>query len=339
MTDARDFDPAALPKVELHLHLEGGAPPAFIRGLAKEKHIDIGGIFAPDGSYAYRDFDHFLKVYDAACTVLTGPRDFYRLVLAVLEQSAANGVVYSETFVSPDFCGGSDLSAWRDYLAAMEEAADEAERTFGITLRAIVTCLRHEGPEKARAAARCAVETKGRFLTGFGMAGAELVGCPGDFAYSFDMAREAGLPLTCHAGEWGGADMVADTLRDLRVARIGHGINAIHDEALVDKLAEEGVVLEVCPGSNVFLNAVPSWGKHPIERLRARGVKVTVSTDDPPFFNTTMNDEYAMLHRTFGWTADDFAALNAVALDAAFCDDDTRAATARKLTRTGGRPA
>ena len=314
----------AMPKVELHLHLEGGAPPAFIRGLAAEKNIDIGGIFDADGGYAYRDFDHFLTVYEAACTTLTGPEEFRRLVLAVLEESARNGVVYSETFLSPDFCGGGDLAAWREYLAAMEEAAGQAERTLGITLRGIVTCIRHFGPERARAAARCAAETMGDFVVGFGMAGAELVGRPGDFAWSFDMAREAGLRLTCHAGEWGGPDMVADTIRDLRPERIGHGINAARDPALVERIAEAGIVLEVCPGSNVFLNAVPSWKDHPIARLRERGVKVTVSTDDPPFFRTTMTDEFDMLSRTFGWEEEVLMELNRVALEAAFCDQATK---------------
>ena len=314
----------SLPKVELHLHLEGGAPPAFIRGLAAEKGMNLSGIFKPDGGYAYRDFDHFLEVYEAACTVLTGPEEFRRLVLAVLEESASHGVVYSETFVSPEFCGGGDLAAWRDYLAAMEDAASEAERQFGITLKAIVTCIRHLGPEVARASAHCACETQGDFLTGFGMAGAELMGRPEDFAYSFDMAREAGLRLTCHAGEWGGPDMVADTLRHLRPERIGHGISAARDPALMEKLAEAGTVLEVCPGSNVFLGAVPSWEAHPIRVLREAGVKVTVSTDDPPFFDTTMTAEFEGLARTFDWNEDDFADLNRTALDAAFCDDETK---------------
>ncbi|MBI1415725.1 MAG: adenosine deaminase [Limimaricola sp.] len=321
----------SLPKIELHLHLEGGAPPAFIRGLAREKKIDIAGIFTPEGGYAYRDFDHFLQVYEAACTTLQGPEDFRRLTLAVLEESAANGVVYSETFLSPDFCGGGDVFAWRDYLAAIEDAADEAERKLGITLRGIVTCIRHNGPEQAKSAARCAAETKGRFLTGFGMAGAELMGRPGDFAYSFDMAREAGLRITCHAGEWGGPDMVADTLRDLRPERIGHGINAAKDPALVARLAEEGVVLEVCPGSNVFLGAVAAWKAHPIARLRDAGVKVTVSTDDPPFFGTTMTSEFDMLAETFGWEEEELRALNRTALDAAFCDAETKERIAKKL--------
>lgn len=320
-----------MPKVELHLHLEGAAPPAFIRGLAKEKNLDISGIFNADGSYAYRDFEHFLAVYEAACTTLQSPHDFYRLTKAVLEESAAHGVVYSETFVSPDFCGGGDLVAWREYLDAMDMAAREAEAEFGITLRGIVTCIRHFGPEKARPVALCAAETKGDFITGFGLAGAEMMGRPRDFSYAFDMAREAGLPLTCHAGEWGGPDMVADTLRDLKVSRIGHGVNAVQDPELVAQIVASGVVLEVCPGSNVFLGATGDWAGHPIKALRDAGVKVTVSTDDPPFFGTTMTREYEMLAQTFGWDQDDFRTLNQTALDAAFCDSITREKIAKKL--------
>lgn len=314
----------SLPKVELHLHFEGAAPPAFIRGLAQEKNIDISGIFDENGGYLYRDFEHFLSVYEAACTTLQGPEDFARLTRAVLEESAEHGVIYSETFLSPDFCGGGDLGAWREYLHAIEEEAAKAEADLGITLRGVVTCIRHFGPEKAKATAKCAVETKGNFITGLGLAGAEMQGRPGDFAYSFDMAREAGLELTCHAGEWGGPDMVADTLRDLKVSRIGHGINAIKDPALVEQLAETGVVLEVCPGSNVFLNASGDWPDHPIKKLRDAGVKVTVSTDDPPFFHTTMTREYEMLSKTFGWDEDDFFDLNKTAIEAAYCDQATK---------------
>lgn len=321
----------AMPKVELHTHLEGCAPPTFIKGLAAEKNIDISKIFAADGGYAFRDFDHFLQVYEAACTTLQSPEDFRRLTMAVLEETAAHGVVYMETFVSPDFCGGGDLAAWKDYLAAMEDAAREAEEKLGITLKGIVTGIRHFGPDACKPAATCAAETFGDFITGYGMAGGEMVGRPGDYAYSFDIAREAGMPLTCHAGEWGGAPMVAETVRELRVERIGHGIGAINDRALIDEILEKDIVLEVCPGSNVVLKAVDGWKSHPIVNLRDAGVKVTVSTDDPPFFHTTMTAEYEMLHRTYGWGEDDFKALNATALAAAFCDDDTKARVAKRL--------
>ena len=313
-----------LPKVELHLHLEGGAPPQFIRGLAAEKNMDISKIFNDDGSYAYRDFWHFLEVYEAATSTLQSPEDFHRLVLAVLEECAANDVIYAETFLSPDFCGGRDVSAWREYLAAMQEAADIAEARDGIILRGIITCIRHFGPEKAKETALCAAETAGDWIVGFGMAGDEKVGHAGDYAYSFDMAREAGLKITSHAGEWGGPGSVRETLDDLNPARIGHGVQSIQDDALVDRLAERGTVLEVCPGSNVFLGVYPSLKEHPIQKLRSRGVAVTVSTDDPPFFHTTMRREYDQLAEAFGWEEDDFRELNETAARAAFCDETTR---------------
>lgn len=319
------------PKIELHLHLEGAAPPAFIRGLAKEKRLDISGIFDERGNYGYKDFWDFLKVYEAATSALQTPEDYARLTLAVLEESAASGVVYSEIFLSPDFCGGRDVGAWREYLHAIQEAADRAERTMGITLRGIITCIRHFGPDKARETARCAAETAGDWIVGFGIAGDEKVLNPKDFLWSFDCAREAGLRLTAHAGEWGGPQSVRDAIKDLGVERIGHGVRAIEDLALVDELAERGIVLEVCPGSNVALGLYPDIRSHPISQLYERGVKVTVSTDDPPFFHTTMAREIEMLHAAFDWDDGVFANLNRTALDAAFCDADTKSRIAKIL--------
>jgi adenosine deaminase len=319
------------PKVELHLHLEGAAPPAFIRGLAAEKHIDISGVFTEDGHYRFDKFTDFLRVYEAATSVLTTPEDYARLVTAVLAESAAHGVVYTEAFVSPDFCGGRDVGAWREYVEAMREAAGTAERSDGIVMRGIVTCIRHFGPDKARQTARCAAETAGDWIVGFGLAGDEGVGAPGDYAWSFDAAREAGLGLTAHAGEWGGPDSVRDALDALRPSRIGHGVRAIEDMALVDRLAETGTVLEVCPGSNVALGLYPDWRAHPIDRLRERGVVVTVSTDDPPFFHTDMTREYDRLSQAFDWDDGVFAAIERTSAEAAFCDAATRAAVLKRL--------
>ena len=320
-----------LPKIELHLHLEGAAPPAFIRGLAKKKHIDLSGIFDEAGAYRFNDFWEFLKVYEAATSVLQTPEDYARLVTAVAEESGASGVIYGETFLSPDFCGGRDVGAWREYLHAIREAADQAERQMGVTLRGIITCIRHFGPDKARQTARCAAETAGNWIVGFGIAGDEKIGEPKDFRWSFDCALEAGLRLTAHAGEWGGPDSVRAALADLGVERIGHGVRAIEDLALVDELAETGVVLEVCPGSNVALGLYPSFRAHPIAELDRRGVKVTISTDDPPFFHTTMAREYEELHRAFDWDEGQFARIARQSLDAAFCDADTKAKILKKL--------
>ena len=309
-------------KTELHLHLEGAAQPSFIRRIAAEKGINLTGIFDENGHYAYRDFNEFLSVYEGATSVLKTPQDYARLLESVLTECGEQGVVYAELFVSPEFCGGGDLAAWRDYLAAMTETAARM-RVQGVDSRAIVTLIRHFGPDRGKKTANCAVETAGDWVTGFGMGGAEAMGRATDFAWSYDAARESGLGLTCHAGEWGGPASIRDAL-ELGITRIGHGVQAIDDPALVEDLAERGIVLEVCPGSNVALGVYPNWAAHPIARLRDAGVKVTVSTDDPPFFHTTMSDEYQSLADTFGWDENDFNQTNQWAVDAAFCDMATK---------------
>lgn len=314
-----------LKKIELHLHLEGAAPPGFIRGLASEQKTSLEGVFDEAGHYAYDDFTGFLRTYEAATSVLRTPEHYARLTREVLEQSAAQGVIYTEAFLSPDFCGGGDVEAWRDYLAAMQEAAAQAKAEMGIEMRGIITCIRHFGPDRAKAIGRCAAETAGAFITGFGMGGDESIGAARDYAWAFDCAREAELSLTCHAGEWGAPHTIRAAWQDLGLARIGHGVRAVEDPRLCEDLAEAGVVLEVCPGSNVALGIYRRIDAHPIETLRARGVKVTVSTDDPPFFHTTMSAEYEALDHAFGWGIEGLMAQARVAADAAFCDPQTKA--------------
>ena len=257
--------------------------------------------------------------------LLSFVEDYRRLTRVVLEEQAAQGILYTEAFLSPEFCGGGDLSAWAEYLAAIREAAEEAEAQDGVILRGIVTAVRHFGPERARMSAACAQETAGDWLVGFGMAGNERVGRTGEYAYAFDMAREAGLRLTSHAGEWDGPQAVADALDHLRVERLGHGVRAVEDDALVDRLAEAGTVLEDCQGYNIALGHNQAWRANPNERLRARGVKVTVSSVDPPFFDSTMTREYDRLAEAFDWDAAEVRTLNRVAAEAAFCDETTRA--------------
>ncbi len=322
---------ADLPKIELHHHLEGAAPPEFIRALAAKKKINLDGVFDAKGHYSYPDFLGFLQCYTNATAALRTPEDYYDLTRAVLAESAANNVLYCETFLATEFCGDGDLVAWREYLSAIQQAATEAEAKDGIILRGIMTAVRHFTPEANRKAAICGAETAGDFLTGFGLAGDENSGAFADYKYEFDMAKEAGLRLTAHAGEWGGARAVRDAITDLNVERIGHGVGAIEDADLMRELVDRGTVLEVCPGSNVALRVVNRWEDHPIERLREAGVLVTVSTDDPPFFNTTMNHEYEMLEQVFGWDEATLRATNITAAKAAFCDDATRAQLLKKI--------
>ncbi len=321
-------------KTELHLHLEGAAPPAFIRQLASEKKIDLSGVFDAAGNYVWSDFVHFLKTYEQACTVLRSPEDFKRLVEAVLAESAANGVVYTELFLAPDFCGGGDLIAWKEYLAAMSEGAQTAKSKTGIETRFIATCVRHLGADQAKITSAVAAQTAGGLLTGWGMGGDEAFGNAGDFIYAFEQAAEAGLGITSHAGEVCGAASVRETLDDLPISRIGHGVRSIDDPSLVARLIEQNIVLEINPGSNIALSLFPDLAAHPIVGLRDAGVKITVSTDDPPYFHTDMTKEYSELNRVLGWGIDDFNAINRTAMSAAFCDDQTRVAMLKKFEGT-----
>nr|WP_216366878.1 adenosine deaminase [Halovulum dunhuangense] len=325
-----------LPKVELHLHLEGAAPPDFIRALAAEQGMALEGVFDAGGQYAWTDFAQFLKTYHRACEVLRGPEEFRRLVEAVLAQSAADGVVYTEIFIAPDICGGGDPVAWAEYVAAIVEGAQSARAAHGIEARFISTAVRNFGPDAAERAARLSAEVAGDRITGFGMGGEERHLRAADFARAFAIAREAGLGITSHAGEVCGPESVAETLDHLRPSRIGHGVRAIESPDLVQRLVDEGIVLEVNPGSNVALSVYPGWDSHPIDRLRKAGVQVTVSTDDPPYFHTDMKHEYRMLAHHFGWAAEDFADINRIAMQAAFCDPQTRSAVLARLE--GARP-
>lgn len=311
-----------LPKIELHLHLEGAAPPDLIRTIAREKGVDLSGIFRPDGSYDTGDFTRFLSVYEAASSVLETPADYARLTRAVLEGLVARGVIYVEVFTAPQIAARNDPGLWHEMVVAVDEAA---AAVAGIELRQIATCVRHFGPEAAREAARCAAATAGTGVTGWGMGGDERQHAPADFAWAFDCAREAGLGLTCHAGEFGGPESVRATLDALKVSRIGHGVRASEDAALVVRLAAEGIVLEVCPGSNVALGLYPDLAAHPIDVLCRSGVPVTVSTDDPPFFHTDLDAEYAGLTAAFDWGEEAFQNINRTAAEAAFCDEATRA--------------
>lgn len=311
---------ADLEKVELHLHLEGAAPPAFMRDLAAEKGMDLSAVIDGD-NYIYTDFPAFLAAYEAVSAALQTPDDYRRLVRAVLEQSRAQGVVYTELFVAPAITGTS-MADWPDYLAGMEAGADDVPE---VECRFTSTAVRHLGADIARQTAEVTVANLSPRMTGWGMGGNESMFAPADFAPAFDIARQAGLGITTHAGEVEGPDSVRDSLDYLKPSRIGHGVRAIEDSALIARLAAEGIVLEVNPGSNIRLGVYPTLDDHPIDRLLRAGVAVTVSTDDPPYFRTTMRDEYTQLARVFGWTKTEFDAINRVALSAAFCDEATRA--------------
>lgn len=281
-----------IPKAEIHCHLEGSIKPTLARTLAARNGLALPeGLFGPDGAYVWRDFLSFLAAYDRVCGVLRTPRDFGDVIYSYLAQAAAEGAVYVEMFCSPERPKSLGIS-YADWLAALSDGIDRAGRDFGIVGRIIIICIRHLGPERALAMAQRMVAEPHPYVVGFGMGGDEAKFAPADFAPAYRLAHDKGLGCTVHAGEVLGPESVWAAIRALPVTRIGHGVRSSEDPALLDELARRGTVLEVCPGSNVALGIYPDRAAHPLHRLIDAGVRVTLNSDDPPFFHTTLGAEY-----------------------------------------------
>ncbi|WAJ30119.1 adenosine deaminase [Antarcticirhabdus aurantiaca] len=327
---AADQPAAPFPKAEIHCHVEGAAPVALARELAARAGRSLDGIVSGE-TYRWQDFDSFLAAYDAVAGLFKTPEDYERLALDYLSGLARQGAIYSELFVSPDHARAAGLAP-ADYIRALGRGAKAAEDAHGIVCRLIVVAIRHLGPERAVEAARFARDPAFTGLvTGFGLAGNERSHAPRAFAPAFDVAREAGLGLTAHAGEFAGADGVRETLDALKVSRLGHGVRAVEDEDLVRRIVAEGIVLETCPGSNIALGVYPSLDAHPLPVLARAGVRLTVNSDDPPFFATDLSREYE-LAAAMGLDAARRAGLTRTAIEAAFVDEPTRGRLLERLS-------
>ncbi|MCU0830923.1 MAG: adenosine deaminase [Rhizobiaceae bacterium] len=320
---------AKRPIAELHCHIEGAAPPELVLAQAAKYGTDVSAVIR-DGAYVWRDFADFLKCYEAAASVFRTPEDYALLAETYLASIAADGAIYGEFFVSPvpPFNAGLAPEA---YLEGTIAGLQAAKAKHGIEARLILTGIRHAGADAVEAAARFAVRHKSHWLTGFGMAGEERMHRQADFTRAFDIARDGGLGITVHAGEWRGPDEVREALDALRPARIGHGVRAIEDADLVRRLADERIVLECCPGSNVALGVFPDFASHPYPALRAAGVRVTLNSDDPPYFWTSLKREYGIARAHFGMEDAALLADTRTAIEAAFVDEPTRAALLARI--------
>ena len=318
-----------LKKVELHCHLEGAAPPALTADQARKYGVDTRS-FLRDGVYLWNDFAEFLVAYDRVSEVYRTEEDYALLTETYLDELAAIGTIYSELIVSPDH--GERIGLGADaYIAGVSAGIRAAKVKTGIEARLIVTGERHFGPERVIKAAEYAARSNNPLITGFNMAGEERMGRVADYARAFDIAREAGLGITIHAGEVCGAFSVRDAVDLVRPTRIGHGVRAIEDAELVRRLADLGTVLEVCPGSNIALNVFDDFASHPLRRLKEAGVRVTISSDDPPFFKTSLEREYALASSAFGFKDAEIDSMTRTGLEAAFVDEETRTTLLARL--------
>lgn len=324
----------ALPKAELHCHIEGAMAPALAHAIARRNDIVLpASLFSEQGGgYAWRNFNEFLMAYDAAAGAMRTAEDYAELMYGYLAACAAEGAIYVEMFTSPDHAIAIGLGHAAQ-LAGLAAGIDRAEGEFGIVSRLIPCCLRHLGPDRALEVARLVAAERHPYIVGFGMAGDELVHTPADFAPAFRVADNAGLACTVHAGEVAGAHSVHDAIAALPVSRIGHGVRSIEDPGLVAELARRGTVLEVCPGSNIALGLYPDLVSHPLRRLLDAGCRVTLNSDDPAFFATSIGNEYAMAGSQMGLSASELLAITRTAIDAAFVDSDTRRALQARIQK------
>ena len=324
-----------LPIAELHCHLEATVSPEEARRLAARNHIDISAAFDDRGAYRWRSFEEFLEVYDAVSAAIRTPEDYYDITLGHYRRMAAKGMIYGEAIVSPAHAERFGVS-YRALIDAVAGAMRKAESETGVIGRIIVTCVRHFGSDHALSVARSVRDAPHPLVTGFGLAGDEAFGATQDYRPAFEIAGECGLGLTAHAGEILGPESVREAIALLRVTRLGHGVRAGEDVGLVAEIRDRELTLEVCPTSNVAIGLYSSLESHPLPHLVRAGLKTTLNSDDPAFFGADVADEYRRCAIAFGFGRRDLLKFTRTAIDAAFCDRETKLRLAAKIVAAGG---
>lgn len=321
MTDLSTFI-VGLPKVELHVHHVGSASPRIVAELAA-RHEGCSPVPADPEAladyFAFRDFAHFVEIYLSVVDLIRDQEDVWLLTHEVARELARQQVRYAELTVTPYSHVRRGIPA-PAFCEAIEDARKRAAADFGIELRWCFDIPGEAGLPAAEETLRISLDERPDGLISFGLGGPE-VGVPRpQFKPYFDQARAAGLRSVPHAGETTGAQTVWDALRDLGAERLGHGISAVEDPELLAFLAERQLALEVCPTSNVRTRAVARIEEHPLPRLVEAGLLVTINSDDPPMFGTTLNDEYAVAARLLDLGPQGIAALAGNAVTASFLD-------------------
>jgi len=316
-----------MPKVELHVHLEGAIQPETLLALARRNQVALPAdtLAGLRSWYTFTDFAHFVEIYLAVSACIRSPEDIELIAREFLASQAAQGIRYSEVtytaFTHYHFKG----LLFRDQLAALNRARTWAAAELGVTTGLVIDIPRSITAEDGLLVADWAIDGMGDGVVALGLGGPEIGNPPEKFIAAFARARAAGLPSVPHAGETVGPESIWGALRALDAVRIGHGVRCLEDAALVEELRARQIPLEVCPTSNVCLGVAPSIAEHPLPRLLAEGLYVTLNSDDPPMFNTTLTDEYLVVARAYGWGAAELERLTLNAVRAALLPAAERA--------------
>jgi adenosine deaminase len=322
-----------MPKVELHVHLEGAMPPRTLLELARRRRVALP---ASDEKglrdwFRFRDFDHFVEIYLTCSSVLRQPEDFQLLVADFAAEQERENVRYSEVHftVGTHWLAGLPID---EILDALDEAVRRAERERGVRLRFIPDIVRDVGGRTADPTLDWAFAGQKRGLVvALGLTGREAIHPSEPFADHFAEARRHGLHAVAHAGEHAGPGSVVSALDACGAERIGHGVRAIEDAGLVERLRAQRTPLEVCPTSNLCLGLAPDLARHPFDRLRRAGLELSVNTDDPALFDTTLSNEFLRLSETFGYGPEELAGLALAAVRHSFLPDAEKAELERSM--------
>jgi aminodeoxyfutalosine deaminase len=305
----------SLPKAELHLHLEGSIDPPTLLEL-KKRHGKKGTLAEAKQLYRYEDFTGFLMAFKAVTEELETPEDYELITYRLMEKLKMENVLHAEVYVSVGVC------LWRkqdfdSIFTGLERGRERGERDFGISLLWIFDAVRQFGPDNALRVVELAARYKGSNVVGFGIGGDERQAAPELFRDAYAYAATSGLRLTAHAGETAGPGSVWGAL-NLPAERIGHGFTAWQDPELVEALSTRQVPVEICITSNLRTGICPTIAEHPVRNYFDQGVMVTLNTDDPAMFATSLSREYQLAQDTFAFTDEHLRELARNSFEASF---------------------
>lgn len=291
-----------MPKVELHVHLEGSILPETLITLAQRNDVPLPArtVEELERWYTFTDFPHFIEIYRYFARCLRTAEDIEWITRQFLRNQAAQNICYSEVTYTAYSQYLANKIPFEEQMQAIQRARDWAAAEYDVHMGLIVDISRDLPAEEGEITARWAVQGMQQGVIALGLGGDENGNPPEKFASSFAIAREAGLPAVVHAGETGGPQSIRGALDVLGAVRIGHGVHCLEDADLVARLRAEQIPLEVCPTSNICLKLYPSLEAHPLPRLLEEGLYVTLNSDDPPMFNTSLTREYQQAAKVFG---------------------------------------
>ena len=316
----------AMPKVELHVHLEGSIQPATLLDLAKRNYMPLPAESVEELQdwYAFKDFPHFIEVYMEVSSRLRKPGDIELITRQFLIGQAAQNIIHSEVTFTPHNHYALNKLQFTDQLEAINRARYWAAKELNTTMTLTIDIPRQISADEGLMVAGWAISGMDKGVSAFGLGGPEVGNPPEKFKEAFERTRAAGLPGVPHAGETCGPESIWGALSILKAVRIGHGVRCLEDARLIGELRERQIPLEICPTSNVCLKVVPDINHHPLPLIMEKGLYVTINSDDPPMFNTNLTDEYIKVADTFHFSAETMEQISLDALRASFLPDDKK---------------